>query len=228
MTIASAVWKPCALRSASARMAARPSARMMPTSSTSAALAQPTALPLHPRVRARRYIRPLRLRHQLRIAQPLGDPPAGAALVHHGGADGDRSGERPSADLVARDDDRPLAQQAPLEGEPGGRRGVMARWVMGGRGLGPARLEHLVMRVDATESVQRPGDDEGPSDDVGEGHEALARLLLVVARVPGLVAVVAEHPEGLRRERRCRRGGRCLRPSRERASRRRTRRRERR
>ena len=43
--------------------------------------------------------------------------------------------------------------------------------------------------------VQRPDDGEGPADHVVDGHEALARLLLVGAAVLGDRPVVAHHPE---------------------------------
>jgi hypothetical protein len=49
--------------------------------------------------------------------------------------------------------------------------------------------------VDRAEAVERPGDEESAPDDVVQRHEPLVGLVHVVARVAGVVAVVAHHPE---------------------------------
>jgi hypothetical protein len=52
----------------------------------------------------------------------------------------------------------------------------------GGGGGGNPR-EHLVVPVDRAEPVQRPGDEEGPADDVVDRDETVRGLVDVVPRV---------------------------------------------
>src|SRR3546814_3709847 len=69
----------------------------------------------HPRRGARRDVGAFGLGDELGVTQAHRDPLAGAFGVDHGGADGDRAGQRAPSDLVARDHERMLLEQAPLE-----------------------------------------------------------------------------------------------------------------
>ena len=106
MTIASSGTTPCARRSASARMVASPSARMMPISSISTELAHPDRARGHPRCRACGDLGASCSGTSLESRRPCGIRlrERGASIID--GADRDGSRQRASAHLVARDHDR--------------------------------------------------------------------------------------------------------------------------
>jgi hypothetical protein len=102
---------------------------------------------------------------ELRVAQPLRDPPSGRRRSERRGSDGDGARERAPADLVARDDDLVFAQQAPLDGQP--RRDDTHP------APGPAPREHGMVPVDRAEAVERPGDEEARPTTLPNGTNPL-------------------------------------------------------
>ena len=154
----------------------------------------------HPGCRARGDLGASVLGHELRIAQALRDPLARARRVDHDGAHRDGTGESASSDLVARDQDRVLSQQAPLERQTVGssRRSFRGGLLVGFGNAG----EHLVVEVQQPEAVERPGGQERASDDIVDRGRSPCRAGPGCSASPSTSSGCRRAPTGCSRARR--------------------------